>query len=686
MHPFAAREVMTGDRLAAPNRAAVTSSPPEDRQVQALRNSLLSAFTLFGAALGYYVCGVVGTLLSVPPSGFAIIWPATAFLISVFLITPRSLWWLCIVGVIPVHFYLAATFQPGAPLAVVLTQIGGNLVLALSTVMAVRATIGRPVLFDTLGSVVTFILVAGLGVPAIVNALILAVHLTTGWTHDLWLSWRQWMIAGIFPTITIPPVVVLLSEGRLTGRPTDSSLPRQELTVLILLLFALSFVAYGGGADAIHWPALFLAPLPFLLWAAVRLGVGGTSLSLLVLATATVVQALRHFGPFAVQSPIEDVISLQAFLITVSIPLIMLAALMDEHRRTAMLLRQSEGRMNVAAAVTDTGFWQWDERGRRFWLTEHCRDMFSLRECDSLSPYSFLNAVHPQDRSRMDEAIASAFTSSESRPAQDYRVICNGETRWLLLQMHSQFDSGGMVQISGVFRDVTDRVLAQLDVDQLRQRLARLRDDERRRMAEELHDSTAQHLVAARLGLSILKPKLRAASTRSVLAGVMKSIHEATMEIRTFSYLLHPPQLGPSGLCGVLEQYVPGFESRTGIATSLRVSPLANLLPNDQQHAILRIAQESLSNVHRHARAKCASVSVRCIGGNVHLLVSDDGRGIELKDGQKLGERLRLGVGIPGMTARVQRLGGRIDVNSGERGTTVHVAIPLADSSLSSLH
>ena len=666
-------------------RAVATNSPPEGRQLQVHRDSLQSVFTLFGAALGYYVCGIVGTLLSVPPSGFAIIWPATAFLIGVFLTTPRVRWWLCIAAVVPVHFYLAATFQPGAPLPVVLTQIGGNLILALSTVMAVEATVGRFVLFDTLGSVLTFILVAGLGVPAIVNALILAVHLATGWTHDLWLSWRQWMIAGIFPTITIPPVMVLLSEGRLTGRPTDSSLPRQELTVLILLLFALSFAAFGGRADAIRWPALFLAPLPFLLWAAVRLGVGGTCLSLLVLAMATVAQALRHYGPFSVQSPIEDVISLQAFLITVSIPLILLAAVMDEHRRTAMLLRQSEGRMNVAASATDTGFWQWNEREGRFWLTEHCRDMFGLADSARLSPYSFLNAVHSEDRSRMDEAITSALTSSESQAAQDYRVICDGETRWLLLQMHSQFDGGGMVQISGVFRDVTDRVLAQLDADQLRQRLARLRDDERRRMAEELHDSTAQHLVAARLGLSFLKSKLRATSTRSVLAEVMKSIHEATMEIRTFSYLLHPPQLGRSGLCGVLEQYVPGFESRTGIATSLRVSPLANLLPNEQQHAILRIAQESLSNVHRHARAKCASVSVRCIGGNVHLLVSDDGKGIKRKDGRKLSERLRLGVGIPGMTARVQRLGGRIDVNSSERGTTVHVAIPLADPS-SSLH
>src|SRR4029077_19451090 len=110
-------------------------------------------FTFLGAALGYYVSAVIGTLLSVPPSGFAIIWPATAFLISIFLITPRSRWWLCIAAVVPMHFYLAATLQPQAPLPVVLTQVGGNLLLALTTVIAIRAAIGEYLGFDTLNSV-----------------------------------------------------------------------------------------------------------------------------------------------------------------------------------------------------------------------------------------------------------------------------------------------------------------------------------------------------------------------------------------------------------------------------------------------------------------------------------------------------------------------------------------------------
>src|SRR6185436_3343087 len=123
-----------------------------------------------------------------------------------------------------------------------------------------------------------------------------------------------------------------------------STFARLELALLASALFALTFLAFGGKVDTAHWPALYLAPFPFLIWAAVRLGVGGTSFSLLVFAAATIAQALRSDGPFATYSSIADVVSLQAFLVTTSVPLLLLAAIMDERRRTSDLLRESDAR------------------------------------------------------------------------------------------------------------------------------------------------------------------------------------------------------------------------------------------------------------------------------------------------------------------------------------------------------
>ncbi|HEY5711727.1 MAG TPA: MASE1 domain-containing protein [Allosphingosinicella sp.] len=642
-----------------------------------MRRLIRDGLILLGAAVGYYGCAVIGTLLSVPPSGFAVIWPATAFLISLLLILPPRQWWLVVAGVVPTHFFLAATFQPEAPLIVVLTQIAGNCALAAATVAALRATIGSRHLFDSFASVLKFILVAGLAVPALVNALAIAVHLATGWTDGFWLAWRQWMIAGIFPTVTLPPLLVLAWEGRLTGERSGAARAGLELAMLAALLFGLSYVAFGNRLDTAHWPALFLAPFPFLLWAAVRLGVGGTAFALIVLAVATVARALGHQGPFAAQSSADDVLSLQAFLATSSIPLILLAALVDERRRAAELRRQSEARLQVAASSTDTGLWQWDEQAQYLWLTGNCRAMFGLSDDTGFTPFSFLDAAHPDDRTALAAAIEAALMGGDAQAPVEFRLCSDGETRWFVLYTCTDLDDAGKpARVSGVFRDVSDRVEAQLEADDLRQRLLCMQDDERRRIAEELHDSTAQHLVAANLNLFHVKAKV-APELQPLVDEVLQSVREAATEIRTFSYLLHPPQLGNEGLSRVLRHYVPGFERRTGVRTSLRVSPVANQLPPDHQHAMLRIVQESLGNVHRHARATRVSVCVRCIAGNVHLVVRDDGEGIGSEAGERLGERLRLGVGIPAMTARVRQMGGRIDVNNRFTGTTIHVAVPL---------
>jgi PAS domain S-box-containing protein len=466
-------------------------------------------------------------------------------------------------------------------------------------------------------------------------------------------------------------------EGSFTGQPAASPQRRIEVALMAALLFALTLLAFGSAVDAVHWPALYLAPVPLLLWAAVRLGVGGTCVSLLAFAAGAIVEALRHVGPFAAQSPIEGVASLQAFLVATSVPLLLLAAIMDERRRTADLLRQSEARLQVDASSTDTGLWQWDERMQHLWLTQNCRTMFGLTDEAALTPYAFLDAVHPEDRARTAAAIESALIREGVGSPGEFRLCSEGETRWFILCTRTDFDHAGKpARVSGVFRDVSDRVGAEREADQLRQRLLCLRDDERRRIAEELHESTAQHLFAANLILSNLNARVPA-ELNDLVEEALRSVREATTEIRTFSYLLHPPRLGDEGLRNVLRRYVPGFERRTGVATSLRVTPIANEIPSDQQHAILRIVQESLGNVHRHAKATKVSVNVRCSWGNLHVVIRDNGEGIGAEEGRRLGERLRLGVGIPAIAARARQRSGRIDVDASACGTTIHVAIPL---------
>jgi integral membrane sensor domain MASE1 len=337
--------------------------------------------TALGAATGYVACAVVGTVLSIPPDGFAVIWPATAFLIGLLLILPRQEW-PSVAAVVPAHFVLAALLQPDAPPVVVLTQLGGNLALAFATVLAVRRTIATELRFDTFQEVLKFLLLAGLAVPAVINAAILAIHLATGWTDALWPAWRQWMVAGFVPTITIPPMMVLAVRGGFTGSPVAPGWIRTELTLITLALFGIGVFAFQGLIDIEYGAAPFLAPLPLLLWAAVRTGVGGTCLAALAFTAGLLVPALRHTGPFSPGAPATDVLALQVFLLTRAAMAVLLAALMDERRRNADLLRRFEAAIQIAASSTDTGLWQWGrDRAPALADRELPRDVRALGRC-----------------------------------------------------------------------------------------------------------------------------------------------------------------------------------------------------------------------------------------------------------------------------------------------------------------
>jgi PAS domain S-box-containing protein len=635
------------------------------------------ASNALGVAAGYFVLGFIGTVLSVPPSGFAIIWPATAFLLAVMMLTPARRWWIYPITVVPTHFAMVAIFEP-VSFAVALTQIGGNFALAASTALALRATNGRPPDFANFRTLLRFILIAGIGVPIVLHAAVLLVHMANGRTDDFWLSWRQWMVATVTPTITIPPVVVLAAQ-RIAARQLDWAYLR-ELGVLSLALFASSLLAFGGGIEPQWRPALLLTPLPFLLWAAVRLGVGGTAAAVLVFAGALIADAFRAEGPFAELAPAGDLISIQVFLNAISIPSMLLAALLEDRRRTEDLLRRSEARMSVVAASTEAGLWQWDERTKSLWLTDHCRSMFGIAAGAEVTPPMILAAVHPEDRARVARALRTTLSSADATP-REFRVQRpDGELRWLTFSTHTQFDRENRpILVSGMFQDVTQLVGAQDEAENLTRRLLTLQDDERRSIARELHDYTAQHLVAAELNLGALRRTLALPDeARRLMDSIGVSLQRALSELRTFTFLLQPPELDDEPLSTTLRRYVEGFGRRTGLKTGLRVNPLADLLSAEQRRTVLRVVQEGLANVHRHAGATSVSVNVRRIGRRLHVVINDDGSGDKRLFERRAGEHL-LGVSVPGMAARIRQLGGKIEVSSRPAGATVHVAIPIGE-------
>lgn len=220
---------------------------------------------------------------------------------------------------------------------------------------------------------------------------------------------------------------------------------------------------------------------------------------------------------------------------------------------------------------------------------------------------------------------------------------------------------------------------------QLSARLLQLQDEERRRIARDLHDVTGQKLAVLSMALSgvLNRPNgsLDADSQRALTESLAWS-KEVAAEIRTLSYLLHPPLLDELGLSSAVKWYLAGFTSRTGILMETEIPSEIQRLSPDAEVAIFRVLQESLTNVHRYAESTNAVVRMDVTGDEIKLEIQDFGKGVQSsRTSSPNGSVARLGVGIQGMTERMRQLGGKLEITSSpNKGTLVTATIPLSSS------
>jgi PAS domain S-box-containing protein len=318
---------------------------------------------------------------------------------------------------------------------------------------------------------------------------------------------------------------------------------------------------------------------------------------------------------------------------------------------------------------------------------------FTGAPAGSANGFGWLDYIHPDDRERSMTHWLNCVQSGDNYES-DYRMRRkDGQYRWFRARALPLRDQAGkVIRWYGTCADVHDSKLLEQSmrdsavelekvVDErtsalrlLSSRLMTMQDDERRRIARELHDGLGQELVAIKL---LLNAMIREDSPQlaSDVAEVSKMIDTAAQQIRSLSHLLHPPLLDEVGLLSALRWYLDGLTKRSGIETALEVEPadFPRLAP-ELERAIFRIIQEALTNVFRHSAAQKGWVSVIRSNGEVIVRVRDDGKGI----GEEVSE-LRpdsIGVGIGGMSQRAKEFGGELRVRNAHPGTVVEVVIP----------
>lgn len=382
----------------------------------------------------------------------------------------------------------------------------------------------------------------------------------------------------------------------------------------------------------------------------------------------------------------------------------------------------------LALDAAQMAWWRYDATANTGSWDDTFKKIFGIT-ANSLPTQQILKHFHTDDLARMSAEFEADFNSAEPRTHfGEYRIVLpDGSARWVEMYAAAEFEFAGsakkFVGCSGTVRDVTERKATELalrasetrhrelaeNLDRVVQartlelqkrnlemartaeqvrllsgHLMQLQDAERRRIARELHDSSGQILTAIGLELANLAEQAQSGKIREVAPELAHQVEESQQlvqmlhqELRTTSYLLHPPLLDEAGVSSAIGWYVQGVSERSGIAIDFDISKEFGRLPRELELVVFRVVQESLTNIHRHSGSKRASIRIARAPKAITMEIEDSGKGIS-REHLAAVQAGASGFGIRAMRERLRPFGGELQISSCEDGTRVLVSIPLS--------
>jgi PAS domain S-box-containing protein len=351
-----------------------------------------------------------------------------------------------------------------------------------------------------------------------------------------------------------------------------------------------------------------------------------------------------------------------------------------EQKRAEQALRESEQRFRVMTDASPVLVWMSGTDKLCYYFNKGWLD-FTGRTLEQESGNGWTENVHPDDHDRCLQIYVSNFDAR--RPFEtEYRMRHHtGEYRWITNRGVPRFAPDGTFEgYVGACLDIHDQKEAaqRVRIADDMTRLMRAQDEERRHVARELHDSAGQTLTVLGMSLAQLVRRAEVAAPELALEGkaIETIVQQLHREIRTTSYLLHPPLLDESGLASALAWYVEGLVARSPLDIKLEIAGDLGRLPSDIELAIFRVVQECLTNIYRHSSSKTALIKIGREAENVRAEVRDQGKGIlpeRMLEIQSHGS----GVGIRGIRERIRLFHGEMKIESNASGTSVIVSIPI---------
>jgi PAS domain S-box-containing protein len=342
-------------------------------------------------------------------------------------------------------------------------------------------------------------------------------------------------------------------------------------------------------------------------------------------------------------------------------------------------LREREALLVHAEQIANFGSWEFDFITRKVTVSDQLRRIYGITPDFGWTEEEYWERCHPMDRPRVREIADKGL--AERKPFEyvsRYLSPEGGVRIHLLRAMSISGEDGKVARVIGVLQDVTDQKLAEDDNHRLSQQLMSTRDEERRNIARELHESAGQSLAALKMTVGQLRKTLSGKNKRAhaLLHSLTEQAEDAIREVRTISYLMHPPLLDEAGLGPALRWYARGFAERSGINVSIDVPDDFARQSRETETTVFRIVQEALTNVHRYSGSRTAQITLTRDNGRVRAEVRDNGCGLAVPR-REPNRQKAFGVGIAGMRERVQQLNGEFEIESAPgRGTTVRAILP----------
>jgi PAS domain S-box-containing protein len=634
-------------------------------QVSPLRAVILACVV---ACVSYLASRAGGALILRPQMVWPL-WPGCALLVAMVLLLPRRLWPI----LIPAGFagFVLYDLQAGVSVRSTALLILADTIEVLTAALGIRYLFGGVPRLDSVKALAKYS-VFGLLIAPLSVTLVGAI----AFGGDYWVRWRISFFSEALAFLMLAPAILSwFNEGKdWAGKPRAYYFEAAALLATLLLLGYFTFVARGSSSQ----PALLYSLLPFLLWAALRFGSLGITTSMVVVAFLSIWGAIHGRGPFTGAEPLKNVLSLQLFLFFAATPFMVLAVLVEEQKHAAHALRESEERFRVVANSAPVLIWMSGTDMRRTFLNQRWLD-FTGHAMDEEIGEGWASGIHPQDLDRCLETYSTAF-KAQTNFSVEYRLRrFDGEYRWMVDCGVPRYEAEGtFCGYIGSCLDFTDRKLSENALLDMSGRLITAHEEERTRIARELHDDLSQRMALVQIGIeqmSLDSPNLsRDAKVR--LKDITRAATEISSDIHHLSHQLHPSKLDTLGLVAAVGGYCREFSEQHVFRVHFVHHDVPHHIPKDVTLCAYRIVQESLRNVMKHSGCQEASVELTGDPSRIELCVSDSGTGFDLES-----VRGKTGLGLISMSERLRLVGGELRIESQTgRGTKVHVLVPLAET------